>query len=363
MSTVTLNNPRTAAVAAGPTDQQVQSYMRTGLRNRWWPILPSRFVEAGGKPVGLVRLGEAIVLWRDAKGTIHVHADRCPHRAVPLSRGINEGDRLRCNYHGVEVGPDGRVLKVPGQPGCPLEGKKAVKTYPSCDVADAIFVWFGDALHEEAPEFVPPPQLAGGEYSHFLCYADWEMAWRYCYDNLMDPMHGTFLHANSHTMYQGDTKAHFVTRDTPHGFFFEKDGQRNVNFDWSELVDDGALFVRLEIPYPPSGGPGGNFGIISFATPIDENNMAGFFWRVRKVSGWQRDVWRFLYRTNLEARHWAVLEQDREILAGVRPGLEKFEMLYQHDAGVIRMRRYLAQQVRNQLIDLAMAGKFDLAKS
>jgi phenylpropionate dioxygenase-like ring-hydroxylating dioxygenase large terminal subunit len=362
MSTVTLNNPRTAAAAAGPTDQQVQSYMRTGLRNRWWPILPSRFVEAGGKPVGLTRLGDPIVLWRDAMGTIHVQTDRCPHRAVPLSRGINEGDRLRCNYHGVEVGPDGRVLKVPGQPGCPLEGKKAVKTYPSCDVADAIFVWFGDALHEEAPEFVPPPQLAGGEYAQFLCYADWEMAWRYCYDNLMDPMHGTFLHANSHTMYQGDTKAHFVTRDTPHGFFFEKDGQRNVNFDWSELVDDGALFVRLEIPYPPSGGPGGNFGIISFATPIDENNMAGFFWRVRKVSGWQRDVWRFLYRTNLEPRHWTVLEQDREILSGVRPGLEKYEMLYQHDAGVIRMRRYLAQQVRNQLVDLAMAGKFDLTR-
>jgi hypothetical protein len=88
--------------------------------------------------------------------------------------------------------------------------------------------------------------------------------------------------------------------------------------------------------------------------------MAGFFWRVRKVSGWQRDVWRFLYRVNLEPRHWAVLEQDREILSGVRPGLEKFEMLYQHDAGVIRMRRYLAQQVRNQLVNLEAAGKLHL---
>ena len=29
--------------AAGPTDQEVQTYLRTGLRNRWWPILPSRF--------------------------------------------------------------------------------------------------------------------------------------------------------------------------------------------------------------------------------------------------------------------------------------------------------------------------------
>jgi len=340
------------------TDQQVQTALRTGVRNRWWPILPSRFVATGDKPLGLTRLGEPLVLWRDAKGIVRVQTDRCPHRAVPLSRGINEGDRLRCNYHGVEVGPDGTVLAVPGQPGCPLEGKKAVKTYPSQEIAGAIFVWFGDALNEEPPPFVPPPQLVAPEYSHMLCYADWETHWRFLYDNNMDPMHGTFLHAVSHTMYQGDTKAHFVTRDTPTGFFFEKEGQRDVNFDWSELVDDNALFVRLEIPYPPSAGPGGNFAIISFGTPIDDSHTACFFWRVRKVSGWERDTWRFLYKTKIEARHWAVLEQDREMLEGCKPGIEKNEMLYQHDAGLIRLRRHLAQETRQQLSALQAAGKF-----
>jgi len=170
-------------------------------------------------------------------------------------------------------------------------------------------------------------------------------------------MHGTFLHAKSHTMYQGDTTARFVTRDTPTGFIFEKADQRDVNFDWSELVDDHALYTRLEIPYPPSAGPGGNFGIIGFATPIDENTTATFFWRVRRVSGWQRDTWRFLYKTRIEARHWVVLEQDREMLAGCRPGLEKFETLYKHDAGVIRLRRHLAQQARLQLTELRNSGK------
>jgi phenylpropionate dioxygenase-like ring-hydroxylating dioxygenase large terminal subunit len=343
--------------AAAPTDQQVQAALRTGLRNRWWPILPSRFVETGGKPLGLTRLGEPLVVWRDSKGAVHVQADRCPHRAVPLSRGINEGDRLRCNYHGVEVGPDGTVLAVPGQPGCPLEGKKAVKTYPSQEIAGAIFVWFGDALNEAPAALTPPPQLAAPEYSQMLCYTDWEMHWRFLYDNNMDPMHGTFLHAVSHTMYQGDTKAHFVTRDTPTGFFFEKEGQRDVNFDWSELVDDAALYVRLEIPYPPSAGPGGNFAIISFGTPIDDSHTACFFWRVRKVSDWERDTWRFLYKTKIEARHWAVLEQDREMLAGCKPGIEKYEMLYQHDAGVIRLRRHLARETHKQLVALQAAAK------
>jgi phenylpropionate dioxygenase-like ring-hydroxylating dioxygenase large terminal subunit len=276
---------------------------------------------------------------------------------VQLSRGMNEGDRLRCSYHGIEIGADGTVLAVPGQPGCPLEGKKAVKTYPSREIAGAIFAWFGDALHPEPAPFDPPIELVGEDYSNFCCYADWNASWRYVYDNLMDPMHGTFLHANSHTMFQGDMTATFLTRDTDKGFFFEKAGQRDVNFDWSELVDDGALYVRLEIPYPPSGGPGGNFGIVSIITPIDETNSACFFWRVRKVSGWMRDTWRFLYRTKLEPRHWHVLEQDREMMNGCGLGLERFEMLYQHDAGLIRLRRYLAQQARAQLIALREAGK------
>src|SRR3954453_16999789 len=151
MATVALERTSAAGAkpATGPTDQQVQAYLRTGLRNRWYPVLPSRFVESGGKPLGITRLGEPLVLWRDSKGAVHVQMNRCPHRAVPLSRGINEGDRLRCNYHGVEVGPDGTVLNVPGQPGCPLEGKKAVKHYPSREIAGVIFTWFGDALHDQ----------------------------------------------------------------------------------------------------------------------------------------------------------------------------------------------------------------------
>jgi phenylpropionate dioxygenase-like ring-hydroxylating dioxygenase large terminal subunit len=352
-----MNATALAHQATSPTEKQVQTYLETGLRNRWWPVLPSRFIEIGGKPMGITRLGEPLVVWRDAYGEVHVQTDRCPHRAIPLSRGVNEGDRLRCSYHGVEIGPDGTVLAVPGQPGCPLEGKKAVRVFPSQEVAGAIFVWFGDALNHTPSVFAAPPELVDPEYSSFLCYADWEMPWRYAYDNLMDPMHGTFLHADSHTMYQGETTAHFVTRDTPHGFVFEKEGQRDVNFDWSELVDNTSLYVRLEIPYPPSGGPGGNFGIVGYTTPADENNLAAFFWRGRRISGWQRDVWRFLYKTNLEPRHWKVLEQDREILAGVKPGLEKYEMLYQHDAGVIRLRRHLAQQARGQLLDLMNAGQ------
>jgi hypothetical protein len=74
-----------------------------------------------------------------------------------------------------------------------------------------------------------------------------------------------------------------------------------------------------------------------------------FFWRFRQVSGITREAWRFLYRATLEARHWHVLEQDRAMLVNIPADAHRREMLYQHDVGVARMRRLLAQQVKQQL--------------
>ena len=56
--------------------------------------------------------------------------------------------------------------------GCPLEGKQPVRVWPSFELADAIRMWFGDALNEAAPAFNPPEQLAGGAWSSFCCHAD-----------------------------------------------------------------------------------------------------------------------------------------------------------------------------------------------
>ena len=71
----------------------------------------------------------------------------------------------------------------------------------------------------------------------------------------------------------------------------------------------------------------------------DARRPAVFFWRYRKVTGWQRDTWRFLYKTRLEARHWHVLEQDRLMLEAMADDADQAENLYQHDLGVVRLRR------------------------
>ena len=328
-----------------------EALLDRGLRNLWYPVAPSWQVR--GDPVGITRLSERIVLWRDGAGQVHALADRCPHRGARLSLGWNLGNRLACWYHGVEVDATGTVVDVPAVDQCPLEGQACVKSYPVQEIQGAIFLWFGDALHQAPAPLVLPEQITDPAYASFLCTAVWRCNYRYAIDNVMDPMHGAYLHAVSHSMADGNKQARMRVRKTPTGFVFEKEDQAGVNFDWTEFGASGAHWLRLAIPYRKNAGPGGPFWIVGFVTPIEEQLCRVFFWRVRKVEGWQRDAWRFLYKTRLEGLHWAVLEQDRLILEAMAPDAREHEFLYQHDTGLAQLRRLMLDEAKAQVAALA----------
>ena len=107
--------------------------------------------------------------------------------------------------------------------------------------------------------------------------------------------------------------------------------------------------MRLDIPYPVKSGPGGPFRISALRRRSPNARVQIFFWRLRKVSGWERDLWRFLFRERLEARHYAVLEQDRVVLEGMAGDAREHEILYQHDVGITRLRRRFKAIAREQI--------------
>ena len=323
--------------------------------NCWYAVAPSATLT--DQPLPLPFAGHDFVLFRDCDGIPKAFSDRCPHRGARLSLGWNLGERVACWYHGIEIDGTGTVQNVPAVDSCPLEGRQCLRSYAVQEIRGAVFLWFGDALHPQPVRLTLPEQLGSPDWESMLCTAYWKCNWQYAVDNVMDPMHGAYLHAASHSMAEGDKQAEMRIRKTDTGILFEKVSQREVNFDWVEWGETGGLWMRLSIPYQKRFGPGGSFYIVGFATPIDDQHCEVFFWRCRKVEGWARDTWKFMYRNRLEGLHWDVLEQDREMLDGLKPGLEKYEMLYQHDAGVIRLRRYLAQQARQQLVELQAAGK------
>ncbi|KAA3441665.1 oxidoreductase [Mesorhizobium sp. SARCC-RB16n] len=68
-------------------------------RNKWHPIaaaydLPYRHVFHGQL------LGREFAVWRADDGYVNIWENRCLHRGVRLSIGINDGRELKCQYHG-----------------------------------------------------------------------------------------------------------------------------------------------------------------------------------------------------------------------------------------------------------------------
>ena len=73
--------------------------IETHLAPYWHPIaasddLPHRHVFHGQL------LGRELAVWRADDGNVNVWENRCLHRGVRLSIGINEGAELKCQYHG-----------------------------------------------------------------------------------------------------------------------------------------------------------------------------------------------------------------------------------------------------------------------
>ncbi|MEC4812503.1 MAG: aromatic ring-hydroxylating dioxygenase subunit alpha [Scytonema sp. PMC 1069.18] len=113
------------------------------LRNKWWAIAESNTIR--NKPVGLRRLGEDIVLWRNQEGKIICQRSQCPHRGANLALGRVVDGCIECPYHGFRFATQGHCTLMP------CEGKDThispemrVKTYVVREAHDLIWLWWGD---------------------------------------------------------------------------------------------------------------------------------------------------------------------------------------------------------------------------
>ena len=180
---------------------RIEDRINRGLLGQWYPVCKSIQVNAG-RPRAVTALGRQLVLWRGANHSLNCLEDFCPHRGAPFSRGeVNDGN-LSCRYHGVTLDGTGRILRVPAMPECALEGRKAVAAFATTEARDAIFVYFPKA-DEAAPPLELPEELTSGDWTDFLCTARWHCNYRYALDNLADPMHGCYVHADSFTLAFG----------------------------------------------------------------------------------------------------------------------------------------------------------------
>jgi phenylpropionate dioxygenase-like ring-hydroxylating dioxygenase large terminal subunit len=158
--------------------------------DHWYPLAWSHEVKPG-RALGVGFAGDPIVLYRSKAGQVFALEDRCAHRQVPLSRGLVDGDTLRCGYHGWAYGADGRCTDVPyiGKGHLP----NGVRGYPCREVQGLILVFPGDpalALQTPLPSLgsVADPAYKTRRFGREIgCH------YTFMHENLMDMNH-QFLH-------------------------------------------------------------------------------------------------------------------------------------------------------------------------
>ena len=130
------------------------------LRHYWHPVAlidefnPQLDPRMAIRPVKAVRLlGQDLVLFKNAQGQFGLLDRDCPHRGTDLAFGRNEGDGLRCPFHGWKFDITGQCLETPAEPqGSVLCTRIKQRNYPVQERSGILFAWMG-------PEGSTPPPL------------------------------------------------------------------------------------------------------------------------------------------------------------------------------------------------------------
>ena len=171
------------------------------LRSYWQPVAlvdefnPTLDPRMARRTVKAVRaLGQDLVLFKDAQGAWGLLDRACPHRGADLSFGRNEGDGLRCPFHGWKFDVAGKCLDTPAEPaGSKLCDRVRQRSYPVLEKSGILFGWLGDEGS------VPPPfpqfDCFAAPASHTFAFKGlWQCNWLQAFEVGIDPAHPSFLH-------------------------------------------------------------------------------------------------------------------------------------------------------------------------
>ncbi|MGD0003666.1 MAG: aromatic ring-hydroxylating dioxygenase subunit alpha [Anaerolineaceae bacterium] len=209
------------------------------IRNQWYVILESNEVKPG-RPVGVTRLGEKLVLWREADGKVVCQRDQCPHLGAQLSQGKVIKDHLACPFHGFEFDASGACRYIPavGRQGWIPKALK-IDGYPTFEAHHLIWIYWGEPVEGlQAPAFF---ESIDDSFSYMSFKQAWGVHYSRMIENQLDVMHLPFVHYN--TIGSGG-------RSVVDGPYVSLEGDL-LNLWVYNRLDDGSPAKKMEeIPVP-----------------------------------------------------------------------------------------------------------------
>jgi phenylpropionate dioxygenase-like ring-hydroxylating dioxygenase large terminal subunit len=165
--------------------------------NCWYVAATSD--EVGSTLLARQVAGRRIVLFRRADGVVGALADRCAHRAAPLSMGTLVGDTVVCAYHGFAYSSDGACVGVPSQMHVPYGA--SVASFPVREDGPLVWVWLGNPARANATEPPALPALRDAGWTVIGGITHMAVNYMLLHDNALDRTHFPFVHA--HRIHSG----------------------------------------------------------------------------------------------------------------------------------------------------------------
>lgn len=331
------------------------------IPNQWYAILESSEVKPG-KPVGVLRMGEQLVAWRDSKGTVSLMSDLCPHRGVALSKGKIIGDCVQCPFHGFEFDVQGNCRLIPanGKANTPPKAFH-VHTYPAREANGFIFIWWGDPQ----AEFPPLPWFDSVPHERFSWKTlrdHWAIHYSRAIENQLDVVHLPFIHYN--TIGRG----HKTVVNGPLTRVVPQEGCSDIIDVWvnneidrgqsplraSQLPDPGRRpFVQFRFPNLWHNWISDQMHIVLAFAPIDENNTMMYIRMYQDMV--MAPVLRAIFDWIGALGNLVIERQDKRVVETQRPGrtsLHMDEKLIQGDRPIVeyRRRRLQLQEEQNRQV-------------
>jgi phenylpropionate dioxygenase-like ring-hydroxylating dioxygenase large terminal subunit len=315
------------------------------IPKQWYVVMDSTQVK--DRPVGVVRMGEKLVFWRDSSGEVSCLRDKCVHRGVQLSKGKVIKDHIRCPFHGLEYDSSGKVTVIPANgKNTPVPERFQVLSYPTYEAHSFIWIWWGD----NPPGGLQPPRFftdIDDSLSYGRAYDHWNAHYSRVIENQLDAAHLPFVHHN--TIGRG----HRTIVDGP--FFQWLDGDMFYVFVHNR-VEDGTPPLKPE--QMPTPDPVKDFKLefifpnlwqnyidekvrvmVAFV-PVDQENTILY---LRFYQGFMRvPVLRDLIARLSTPFNFIITHQDRRVVVTQQPkasALQIGEQLFQADRPIIEYRR------------------------
>jgi len=321
------------------------------IRNQWYVVLESK--EVRKKPIGVTRMGEKLVFWRNEAGNIHCAVDRCPHRGVALSIGKLENDHLQCPFHGFEYDERGRCLLIPANGrGGRIPKSLQLSNYPTHEDHGFIWIWWGDS----PPEALEPPTFFDNLDASFVYGSKpdhWKAHYSRVVENQLDVVHLPFVHHNTigrgnNTVVDGPVvRWEADTKMVVYVFNRSDDGMppRKPN----ELTPQDSRSVHLELILPNlwQNYISEDVRILAAFTPVDEENTVlylRFYQRFLQIPVFGKLIAQLAMPSNVYIAH-----QDRRVVVTQQPlasSMKLGEKLIQGDLPIIEYRRKRAELQR-----------------